>query len=104
MFADDTNLFCSHHDIKTLRDTVNNELSKLTYLQIASESIKRTFSMKFLGVMLDENIRWKDHIRAKKIAKNLSLPYCTKQLQNEQSLKIIYFSYINSSLNYANVA
>ena len=29
MFADGTNLFFSHHDIKTLVDTVNNELSNI---------------------------------------------------------------------------
>ena len=29
MFADVTNLFFSHHDIKTLVDTVNNELSNI---------------------------------------------------------------------------
>ena len=29
MFADDTNYFFSHHDFKTLFDTVNNELSKI---------------------------------------------------------------------------
>ena len=56
--------------------------------------------------MLDENINWKDHIHTieKKIAKNLGLLYHTKQLLNEISLKILYFSYIHSYLNYANAA
>ena len=56
--------------------------------------------------MLDENITWENHIHtiAKKIAKNLSLLYRAKHLLNEQSLKIIYFSYIHSYLNYANLA
>ena len=40
----------------------------------------------------------------KKIAKNLGLLYRAKRLLNEESLKIIYFSYIHSYLNYANVA
>ena len=39
-----------------------------------------------------------------KIAKNLGLPYRAKQLLYEESLKIIYFSYIIYYLNYANVA
>ena len=90
MFADDTNLFFSHHDIKTNFDTVNNELPKIRQwlianglslnakkikhtffhknscqdniplkspdLQITNKTIERTFSMKFLGVILDENI------------------------------------------------
>ena len=56
--------------------------------------------------MLDENITWKDHIHTieKKIAKHFGLLYRTKQLLNEEYLKIIYFSYIHSYLNYANVA
>ena len=88
MFADDTNLFYSHHDIKTLFSTVNEELEKLgdwftanrlslnikktkyTFfhknsvkdniplklpdLHISNKSIERKSSIKFLGVMLDE--------------------------------------------------
>ena len=79
---------------------------KLPDLQIANKTIERTFSIKFLGVMLDENIRWKDHIHTieKKDSKNLGLFYRTKQLLNEKSLKILYLPYIHSCLNYANVA
>ena len=56
--------------------------------------------------MLDENITWKDHLRTieKKIAKSLDLLYHAKQFLNEDSRKIIYFSYIHSYLNYGNVA
>ena len=32
MFADDTNFFYSHYDIKTLFNTVNEELKKTCYL------------------------------------------------------------------------
>ena len=55
--------------------------------------------------MLDENITWKDHLHTieKKIAKSLGLLYCAKQFLNEESFKIIYFSYIHSYLNYGNV-
>ena len=51
--------------------------------------------------MLDENITWKDHLRIieKKIAKSLGLLYRAKQFLNEDSRKIIYFSYIHSYLN-----
>ena len=90
MFADDTNFFYSHHNIKELFTTVNKELQKLgdwftsnklslnikkikyTFfhknsvkdsiplklpdLHIFNKIIDRTFSIKFLGVMLDEHI------------------------------------------------
>ena len=56
--------------------------------------------------MLDGNVTWKDYIHTieKKIAKNLGLLYRAKELLNKESLKITYFSYIHSYLNYANVA
>ena len=56
--------------------------------------MKTTFLIKFLGVMRDENITWKDHIHTieKKGTKNLGLLYHAKQLLNEESLKIVYFS------------
>ena len=115
IFADDTNLFFSHQDIKTLFDIVSNELSKnrqwfiasilslnvrktkytffhknsvkddiplkLPDLQKANKTIERRFSIKFLGVMLNENITWKGHIHTieKKIAKILGLLYRAKQ-------------------------
>ena len=37
---------------------------KLPDLKIANNSIERTTSIKFLGVMIDENITWGDHIHA----------------------------------------
>ena len=79
---------------------------KLPDLQIANKPIKRTFSIKFLEVMLDENVTWKDHIHTieKKIAKNLGLLYHAKHLLNQEPLKIIYFPYIHSYLNYFNNA
>ena len=140
MFADDTNLFYSHSEIKTLFETVNCELEninqwfkanklslnidktnytlfhknsikdkiplKMPTLKIGSKIIKKTSFIKFLGVMLDENISWKNHIKTveNKLAKNIGLLYRAKQFLDEKSLKTIYFSYIHSFLNYANIA
>ena len=56
--------------------------------------------------MSDENISWKEHIRTvkTKLAKNIELLYRTKPLLEEKSLKSIYFAYIHSYLDYANIA
>ena len=56
--------------------------------------------------MLDENISSKDHVKTieKKFAKNIGLLYREKPYLDETSLKIIYFSYIHSYLNYASIA
>ena len=79
---------------------------KMPELKIGSSIIKRKSSVKFLGVMLDENISWKEHIKTieKKLAKNIGLLYRAKPYLDEMSLKTIYFSYIHSYLNYANIA
>ena len=75
-------------------------------LKISNHIFKRKSSVKFLGVMLDENILWKDNIKTteKKLAKNIGLLYRAKPPLDETSLKTIYFSYIHSYLNYANIA
>ena len=52
MFADHTNLFYSHHNIKTLFSTVNEELEKLggwftaSRLSLNIKETKYTFSIK----------------------------------------------------------
>ena len=97
MFANETNLFYAEENIKTLFDTVNIELQKisqwfisnklspnvtktkcsffhkpskkdnislvLSKVSICNNEIKRSESIKFLSVFLDENLTWKDRIR-----------------------------------------
>ena len=79
---------------------------KTPKLKIGNSIVKRKFLVKFLGVMLDENIWWKDYIKAieKKLAKNIRLLYPAKSYLDEMCLKAIYFSYIHSYLNYTNIA
>ena len=56
--------------------------------------------------MLDENISRKEHIKTveNELSKNLGLLCKAKQSLINESLKSIYFSYIYSYLNYANIA
>ena len=79
---------------------------KLPALLAGSNNVKRTSSIKFLGIMLDEYISWIDHIRIveNKIAKNIGLPYLVSHFLNEYSLKTVYCWFIHSYLNYANIA
>ena len=140
MFADDTNLFYSHENIKTLFNIVNNELNKLNEwfkanklslnidktkytffhklkqrdtiplklpnLILNNSSIKRENAIKFLGVIIDENLTWTNHISTieNKISKNIGILYKAKFLLNQTCLKHIYFAFIHSYLNYANIA
>ena len=56
--------------------------------------------------MLDENMKWQEHKHTveNKITKNIRLLYRAENLLNKLSLKCIYFAYIHSYLNYANIA
>ena len=50
-------------------------------MKINNHEIKRAESIKLLGVMLDENLTWKPHIKyiENKIAKNIGLLFKAKQ-------------------------
>ena len=140
LFADDTNLFCSDSNIRTLFETANQELSqindwflanklslnvektkymlfhkclekeniplKLPLLQLNSNIIERENSLKFLDVILDESLTWKKHIQLieNKVSKNVGVLYKASKLINSKCLKSIYFSFIHSYINYANIA
>ena len=140
VFADDTNLFFSHKNIKDLFQAVNSELGKvfqwfnannlslnkdktkytffhkarekdniplkLPALFINDKEIERVTSIKFLGVLFDEHLSWKDHITVieNKISKNLGLLYRAKRVLDSDALKRLYFSFFHSYLNYGNIA
>ena len=126
MFADDTNLFCSNNNIKTLFLNTNLELQKISewfqanklslnedkntftffhriqdrdnlplrlpILKINHYDIKRSSSIKFLGVLVDEHLNWTDHINIleNKLSKNLGLLYKSKYFLNDSGMKSLY--------------
>ena len=132
MFADDTNIFYEHKDLKTLFSLDNQELQKinecfeanklslnigkakyflfhkpsrkddlpllLPRLLIKKHKVERVKSIKFLGVLLDENLSWKDHIKyiENKVAKNIGLLYRAKLFLDKNSLLTLYYSYIHT--------
>ena len=78
----------------------------LPALKIADNKTERKTTIKILGVMLDENISWEERILSvqTKLAKDIGLLYRRKPSLEGKSLKSIYFAYIHSYLNYANIA
>ena len=78
----------------------------LPTLEIKNHDIERVNTMKFLGVLLDANLPWKEHIKylENKIAKNIGLMHRANPFWDKESLLALYFSYIHSYLNYANSA
>ena len=75
-------------------------------LKINNHDIERVNTMKFLSVLLDDNLSWKEHIKylENKMAKNIGLIYRAKPFLDKESLLVLYYSYIHSYLNYVNLA
>ena len=59
---------------------------------------KRSESIKFLGVFLDENLTWKYHIKftENKIAKNIGLLFTSIPYLSKKCLLSLYNSYIHT--------
>ena len=91
-------LFCK------LQDRDNLPL-QLPVFKINDYEIKRSSSIKFLGVMVDENLNWKDHINVieNKLSKKSRLLHKAKQFLNAKAMKSLYFSFIHSNLTYGNI-
>ena len=140
MFADDTNLFYTHQNIKTLFNEMNTELKnisewlranklsinvdktnfilfhkardrdnlplKLPVLTINGVPIKQVNSTKFLGVQIDENINWAQHITLteNKISKQLGILHKAKHFLNRESMTSLYYSFVHTYLNCGNIA
>ena len=93
-----------HFSLKLVKKTTYQGLLKLTRLQIYNYDIERIPSIKFLGVLLDENLLWKDHIKytlKNKISKNIGISYKTR---DKESLLSLDYAYIHTYVNYANLA
>ena len=61
--------------------------------------------IKFLGVLLDENLNWKEHIRytENQITKKIELLFKARPFLNRNALLAFYYSFLHTYINYANV-
>lgn len=78
---------------------------KLPDLAISNIKLEREKNIKFLGVMINENLKWNKHIKTieNKISKSIGIIYRIRQFLDFHSLKLLYFSHIHSQMNYANI-
>ena len=129
LFADDTTIFNSHtcnkylqfmleHDLNLMIDWFNaNKLSlnlqktaamqfwnNNTSLKLQVDNIKIPIveSTKFLGVQIDNQLTWHNHVNhvINKLSINKRLMALGKNLLDRDSLRNIYFAHIHSHLNY----
>ena len=70
----------------------------------SNDEIKRSKSIKFLGVFLDENHRKSISNTRKKIAKNIRLTFRSKPYTINKYLLSLYCSHIQGYISYAIIA
>ena len=63
-------------------------------------------SVRFLGALLDENLSLKDHVKytENKVVKKINLLYRGKLFLDKNSLLTLFYSYIHTYSNYANLS
>ena len=85
--ADKTKYSLFHKPSKT-----DNLPILLLKLLINDNKVERVKSIKFLGVLLDEHLSWKEHIRytENKVAKSVGLLYRAKPFLAKHSLLTLY--------------
>ena len=131
-FADDTTLYYTHKNLRVLQACIDHDLTQLTdwfransvmlninktnlllfdYRKRASPEleihidgtvIKSKQNTKFLGVILDNKLQWKDHYEQlkTKINRNYSLLCKSKSLLNVHGMKVLHYAQIYSHLSY----
>ena len=86
-----------------MRDSLTLQPPAMTFSNI---EIKVENSVKFLGVIIDKNLTWKNHTKVaeNKIYKNIGILYWLSHLLDFKNLLKIYFSFIHIYISYANIA
>ena len=132
LFADDTNLFCNGPNLNELIEKINEELKliykwvnvnnlslhieKTNFMLftpknfsclketvvIDNHPIKEVCHIKFLGVIIDNKLKWKDHIDyiSKKIANGIGVIIKARKVFDKTTLLSIYNSLILPYIGY----
>jgi hypothetical protein len=135
LFADDTNLFYSNKDIRELVMIVNNELLKLSewlranklslnanktsfimfgnkriqydqlIIKLDGCTLERTHCTKFLGVYLDEKLKWTQHLNhiTAKISRGLGVMGRVRKILPQNVVSMLYFTLIYPYLIYCSI-
>jgi hypothetical protein len=77
----------------------------ISRLDLGSESMERVRCTTFLGIYIDDELEWTDHIDhvAKKIASGSYAIRAAKQTLSIENLKSLYYSLVHSHLTYGNM-
>ena len=72
------------------------------YLNVDNVIIKPSNKTKFLGVIVDDNLEWTQHVKnvLTKMKRNCNLMRLGKNLLSKHGLKTIYYAHVYSHLSY----
>ena len=133
-FADDSNIFKNGKDLHILQATINSELSAISEwlnvnklfmnvsktqymvfsrkkfrdcqinLNIDQKSLTQVHKSKFLGIVIDDQLTFKDHIAhvSSKVAKGIGIICKARNVLNKDSLLSLYYAFIYPHLSYCN--
>ena len=80
----------------------NKKCSKPIVIRINEHPIDQVYSTKFLGVIVDCDLNWKEHIKRvnSKIAKSVAVMYNLREMLPVNSLKLLYNSLVFPYIDY----
>ena len=83
----------------------NKSQNQQISLRINNDIIKQVSSVRFLGLIIDEGLTWKEHIDSvsKNIIKSSGLIAKLRHYANKNSLKLIYYALVYPYLTYGNL-
>ena len=93
-----TKFIVFHHINKPFLSSMHSNI----HIHINGTPIEQVHNIKFLGVFLDPNLKWKFHINyvSKKVAKSVGILTRIRHLIDTKTALTIYYSLIHSYLNY----
>ena len=132
LFADDTNLFCTGRDMLSMVDEINRELDKiyswlnanklslniaktnfmlftpksasrpLLNITIDGQLISEVDHSKFLGVIIDNGLKWSNHINciSNKISKGIGIIIKGRKVFDQSTLLSLYNTMVYPYLSY----
>ena len=131
LFADDTTLYKSHRNLQYLTWMIEDDMNRLVNwfrvnkltlniekticilfqkpknnkeitIKVGEQKVKNTSEAKFLGLWIDEHLKWTTHIQKiiLKITRNANLLKYNQNMMPVSTKKLIYHSHIGSHMNY----
>ena len=86
---------------------INKSNSRLNInIYINNHKIEQVYQIKYLGVIIDCKLQWKEHIKSveNKIAKSCGLISKIRHYVDQESLRKLYYAHVYSHLQYAVLA